>query len=402
MIKRINEKAIILWMIGIYFTPYFIREKIFPSGMYPINVLSWLGIILFLKRNYISEGKLYLKTKKYNVFLWMILFNLLLISFFYGSCDSLDVKNIFKIIVAMFLPILLINLEFKNICEMSIIYKYILNIVNFSTYFILICGIIDYFINYQISAFWTNLYNIPSLYSMLNSGRLVSYFGHSLLTTEMVLIYYILNYINQVYITKEKNIYGPFIISLIIITLTGSKTGILLIITMFVVLNFNIKSFRYIPIILIICFGLYKLGFFDIIFERFLIGYNTGDLTTGRHTSLADLYNSNLLQFNLLEGHSSLSMQSKEFIAALEYPILRWAYRYGIIFSIIITILLFIIPIIKVYMYKNIKILFLTLIFIIDINSYSSITTTMDGMMIYCTVLFIIFNTLRYIEREEN
>ena len=402
MIKRINEKAIILWIIGIYITPYFIREQIFYGGIYPINILSWLGIVVFLINNYINNGKIYFRTKKFNVFLWIMLFNLLMISFFYANVDIFDMKNNFKIVIAIFLPILLINLEFKNIYEIKIIYNRVLKIVNISTYFILFCGIWDYCFNFKMSTFFVNLYNIPSLYEMLNMGRLVSYFGHSLLTTEMVLIYYILNYIDQYYISKTQKIYMQFIISLIILTFTGSKTGIVLIIIMYTVQNFNIKKFKYIPIVFITCFGIYKLGFFDTIINRFLMGINTGDLTTGRHTSLIELYNSNLLEFNLLKGHSSLSMQSDAFIAALEYPVLRWAYRYGIVFSIIMSILLFLIPIIKIYKHKDIKFLFLTIIFMIDINSYSSITTTMDGMMIYCTVLFIIFNVLRYIKEEES
>ena len=74
MIKRINEKAIILWIIGIYITPYFIREQIFYGGIYPINILSWLGIVVFLINNYINNGKIYFRTKKFNVFLWIMLF----------------------------------------------------------------------------------------------------------------------------------------------------------------------------------------------------------------------------------------------------------------------------------------------------------------------------------------
>ena len=126
MIKRINEKAIILWIIGIYITPYFIREQIFYGGIYPINILSWLGIVVFLINNYINNGKIYFRTKKFNVFLWIMLFNLLMISFFYANVDIFDMKNNFKIVIAIFLPILLINLEFKNIYEIKIIYNRVL------------------------------------------------------------------------------------------------------------------------------------------------------------------------------------------------------------------------------------------------------------------------------------
>ena len=49
-------------------------------------------------------------------------------------------------------------------------------------------------------------------------------------------------------------------------------------------------------------------------------------------------------------------------IAALEYPPLRWAYLFGIWFAIMICVVLFIIPFVKIIKSRNMKIIIVAIL----------------------------------------
>ena len=63
---------------------------------------------------------------------------------------------------------------------------------------------------------------------------------------------------------------------------------------------------------------------------------------------------SGYLKFNFFVGHAGTEL-SERMIAALEYPPLRWAYLFGIWFAIMICVVLFIIPFVKIIKSRNIS-----------------------------------------------
>ena len=58
----------------------------------------------------------------------------------------------------------------------------------------------------------------------------------------------------------------------------------------------------------------------DTVIGRFIAGFESGDLTTGRNTALALVLQSGYLKFNFFVGHAGTEL-SERMIAALEYPI---------------------------------------------------------------------------------
>ncbi len=79
-------------------------------------------------------------------------------------------------------------------------------------------------------------------------------------------------------------------------------------------------------------------------------------------------------------------------IAALEYPPLRWAYLFGVWFSVVMCIILFLTPAMMILKNKNIKIFIVLIILILDVNSYNGITTQSDQMLLYCVLGSFLLN----------
>lgn len=97
------------------------------------------------------------------------------------------------------------------------------------------------------------------------------------------------------------------------------------------------------------------------------------------------------LHFNFLMGHAGADL-SERMIAALEYPPLRWAYLFGVWFSVVMCIILFLTPAMMILKNKNIKIFIVLIILILDVNSYNGITTQSDQMLLYCVSVFLLLN----------
>ena len=139
--------------------------------------------------------------------------------------------------------------------------------------------------------------------------------------------------------------------------------------------------------------GMYMLlhyGVLDLVLERFADGIEQGDLTTGRVSSLTSLMKDGILKFYLLKAQDgNLVNNSEAMIAALENPILRWAFRDGIIFAALMTAGVLVVPFFRIMKIGTIRITLLFLIFLITINTFDTICTIGDGMMFCCTMMVL-------------
>lgn len=148
---------------------------------------------------------------------------------------------------------------------------------------------------------------------------------------------------------------------------------------------------KYFIIVAAAVYWAYGYGLLDTVIGRFIAGFESGDITTGRNTALLRVIQGGVLRFNLLIGHAGMNL-SERMIAALEYPPLRWAYLFGVWFSVLMCVVLFAIPAIKILKNKNIKIFIVFLILVLDVNSYNGITTQSDQMLLYCVSVFLLLN----------
>lgn len=395
-IERRYKYAISLITIGIFITPFIFRDNILPSGFYPINILTWLGYFYTLLLS--NKGDNYIfnlrfSEKKFVVVIWIYI---LLISIsLIGNISVYKIEDIVKLYIATILPTIVLFIRIKPISIIPKILEIWVKILNCSIIFITICGLIDIFFEKYASLFFSKLYDIESLYSMINQNRMVSYMGHSLDTAQVFIIYFISNYIYSTYFNKRKNKNIYIIISYLGVALTGSKLNMILLMLLTLVLNFKVKKIRNNILIILAIYCLYSFGLFDNIIYRLQFGIASGDLSTGRNVELANLYKSGELSFNMFLGNSEV--MSESMIIALEYPLLRLAFRYGSVFSIFIGVLIFIYPSVILIKRKQIDILICLLGLITSVNNQDSIAGIGDGMLIFCSTVFIILNVSQYL-----
>ena len=393
-ISDIKQKIpFFLICIGLLFMPSTIRTSVLHSEWALINVASWLGIILLTKRYY-NGGKVSVsKNGKLGVAnpIWIVL----LVALF--AMESLMLPEFtatseVKYIYATILPIYILYSVVDDddiICYTKLFSR----LLTVASTIVVICGLMDMFLGVGIGNSIAIFTDAASLIESIRQGRMVSYFGHPLLTAEIMILTFSFNTLVNYCIEKKSIFYTVYysLISVIGIGMCGGKTGLVLIAVEFALLYVNKKGLKYFIIVAAAVYWAYGYGLLDTVIGRFIAGFESGDITTGRNTALLRVIQGGVLRFNLLIGHAGMNL-SERMIAALEYPPLRWAYLFGVWFSVLMCVVLFAIPAIKILKNKNIKIFIVFLILVLDVNSYNGITTQSDQMLLYCVSVFLLLN----------
>ena len=390
---RLNEKTgIMLLMLGIVLTPYVFRNRYIPDLVSGFNAISIAGALLLVRSGAWRRinGRMVVE-----LIVTVVSIGLFLINFS-------DARNILKTALSIYLPLIILSLRPFEKKRFQKYFPLILRCWDCMIGVVLICAVLDMVFGQVMSRFFSGLYGARSLNGLLREGRLVSYIGHSLLTVECALVYLILHAFNEMYVTKRRRLLIPVIVSAIIIAMTGSKTGLLLLGILLIICYGNVKMVKYIPVVCVCLLLAYKTGIFDTTIERFLRGLRTGDITTGRFSSIVQLMGNGTLEFGWISGHSAELMNSNaRMIAALENPLMRWAFRYGILYALMMAIRIFAIPVYRMLKYGGSRILLMALVYIADINTYDAVCSIGDGMLRYCTLIFIMLNMMNYIQGEK-
>ena len=393
MIVKLNERTgMFLWMLGLVIAPYVLRDRFIPQIVAVVNVVSICGVLLIAKKHFV-------KRKGWSQ---AIFYSLLFAAFFLMLLKTRSPSTIFKRIVCNFFPLILLDMKCLDRKRFEETYSIILKVITVSIGLIAACAVVDVATGWRVSKAIANLYGADSLGSMVRDSRLVSYFGHSLVTTEVVLIFYILHIINEFYVIKRYKMVWQTIVSVFLIALTGSKTGLVLIVALIMLVYGNRKMLKYIPVLCLVVLVGYQMGVFDKLLERLISGLESGDITTGRISAFIKMRKMGVLDFHWFSGHSSAMYEKfPGLIAALENPILRWAYNSGIAFAIVMTLLVFVIPVLKMLKYKDMRLLLAALIYIVDVNTYDTVCSLGDSMLRYCTVIYIITSAMNYVFEEK-
>lgn len=399
MVIKVSRICFPLICMGIFLLPSTIRIGLFNSQWALINVISWMGIFLLLiyqRRK--NKGVIF--ERRYSTIkqLWLpvvmgifILFALIMQQFSF--------KSIVRYVYATLLPCVLLYVSVQDEDAVSY-FKIFTKWLTGACTFIVLCGLLDKFFHIGFGQLFTNVSGSESLEISLRQGRLVSYYGHPLLTAELMLLCFLFNSINGLYLKSKEPIWYTMyysFLSLIGIALTGSKTGIALLAIAVVFMYTTSKKWKYMICIIVGVYWIYNMGFLDTVIYRFIQGVQKGDMTTGRNVAFTTLLQTGILDFKMFQGHSGQDM-STMLIAAIEYPPLRWAYLFGGWFSIVMCTVLFFIPLIKCSQFRNLKFFMAMLLFIVDVNSYNGITTQSDHMLIYCVVMFLLMNISRVLK----
>ena len=141
--------------------------------------------------------------------------------------------------------------------------------------------------------------------------------------------------------------------------------------------------------ILILFFGLYITGVFDLVISRLMEGFISGDFSTARNSSLKTLMLKGVIEFKLMEGHA-FKYGDVAMIAALEYPFLQWSFVCGIIFTIVQYLIYFIKPGIQVLLSKKWSIFICLLILMAFYIGNNGIVSFNDDLLIYSLNVWLI------------
>ena len=401
MVMRFRKEYFTLICLGIFLTPSIMRVGVLKSHWGLINPLAWIGIVAIVYMNLLKRYKTIdiLEGLKY---IWLpILACLFIVSTI--TFQSFEKIAIAKYLYATLLPgvILYIGVSDNDLITYLNIFCSFLTV---ACTFIVICGLLDLILSLGIGSFFAEITGVQSSVALIRDGRMVSYYGHALLSSELMILCFSFNSIRGLYFKQwDSLLYTIFYsaIALIGVGLSGSKVGLILIIIEFFILYFSKKNIKYSAIMALCIYGVYKIGFLDTVLYRFLRGIQKGDLSSGRHTNLSLLWRSGMLDFKIFKGNIGTEF-TPAMIKALEYPLLRWAYLFGIWFSIVICIVFFVIPLINCAKSGKFKLFVIATIIIMDVNSYSGITTLSDHMLIYCVSMFLLLNVARILKGDTN
>lgn len=390
--EKFNENIFVIMFLSIFLLSFYIRQPILVS-LASVNIVFLISLFLFIivNRKYID----YMKVFYISLILLYILF-----------IDLENKNSIGSIIVNI--GIYIIPLYMFSIRISSINFKYILKsitkILNIFVFIIFFIGIIDPFINFSIMRFLgqhlTKGLNEWILGNTKVIGyRYTSFLGHALFTKEIFIYFFLFN---NTYLKKygecilNKNIVT--LISLVGVLLTGSKSGVILILIciLFLQTGFN-KIITSISTLIILLIS-YFLGFFNNVLLRF----SSGSLTTSRNESWEKIVSYGLFNFKFLTGYgeqvSSLLSRivSETYVtAALEYPIRILLLKYGIVCSVMIIGLIFIYPILYFVKKKNYYILFIFIIKVLDINTYNGLIYKPDNMILFLIFTYVLMGVCK-------
>ncbi|GAB1800834.1 hypothetical protein [Priestia megaterium] len=376
---------------SLFLTCFYMRLQ-FMGSLANINYLFYLSfslIVLTSKRIKVDGRELFL------------LAALIIHASIINEVNEVSLKEIMYSNLMYLLPliILVIEVDPKSVFGTNLLFK-LLKSFNFFVYIIFAIYIIDTFTNFAIMKILTHtvISGISSWVptsARIFSYRYASFMGHYLMNA---LIYNMFYLINMCYIRSNgKSIISPktvIIISLIGVLSTGSKTGILILLTS--ILCFNLKGkrkIRNIIMMIILTLILYYIGLFDLVFSRL----NNESLTTGRNEVWNMIFAQNELNLRIFTGYgesidSILTSMVGETNTAIakEYPFLILLYKFGFINVIGMLYFILIKPCIKAIKNGNGMIAFSILMIFIEINMFNGYLVLTDTVLLYLLFVMVL------------
>lgn len=377
-----HDVPIILWCIGIFLFPYILRDRIIGSiGL--INLFVYVGLLMAYSKHLLyTPLAISKKSICYKGVLQLSIIVLVML-LFYSRGNGWGILGKLRLLFAYVFPTLFIYLDFAKPSTVK----------NYSNkWFIclrVVCRILclartlDFFLDNALQKMFATLYASNTMHALIRGGRFVSYYGHSLNNTLLFLLLLAWTTVmKSIGMDSERNYLLDVAISLFGIAITGSKSGIMLAILLLLLCNIGLKKMKYVIAILLLFSVFYFSGIFDTVIDRILQGIAIGDLSSSRNTALERLLMDGTLKFDLLQGHL-IDYTGTSMIAALEYPFLRWSYTVGVVFTCVLYIIDFIVPVGRIVLAKKWSSLICVLIIMAFVNGNNGISAYNDDMMIY-------------------
>lgn len=384
---KTNKYEFIFFLMfgGTFLTPYYTRYILCGEKLAGINAFTIIGIVVLLYMAIIHETIMF-DYKKWDVICLICLICLFVfVQTIYSDKSFLGSARYFFSII---FPIVLIYFKLeKEVFDK--IFRLFVRIIDILIFVMLIMLLIDICFNNFAIKFFATLTNAEIMHVYSNTSRHASIMGHFLTTAQTYIVFYIVHVLEMKMNNNYKYNLLYICISLFGVCMASSKSGILILVILFIVCNIKNKQVIFGGSILTVT-GL-AVGVFDNLINRFL----TTDLTSGRIERLLFL-SSNYNLFPLI-GHGAYSSYDFNDViswasAAFEFPVVMFSYEYGVIFTILFYYLVFINPFYKLLKNKNYFLFILLLMLALFVNFFNGIGMGYDNLYIYTFVTFIVLN----------
>lgn len=381
--ERRNANVIFVFCaLGALAIPSMLRAAFLPttlSGINPFFIVACLGS-LFYRRNrplLCSDA----------VFLGLVIL-MSLIAVFSNLCAGLSQIYVVKAFLELNLPLILLynarDFKVSRRCLLTM-----LKVFNGVMFAIVILAIL----NLMLSNALTNWILEVSRVSDSNVDRLWSFYGHPLYTTAMLLSFFSLNTV------ADRRGYRLIPVWLLIGTTTlgvllcASKSGLIVLVAL--LFFWYTRKPSHVIVVLSLAALALVFGGYDLVVSRFSLG-----LTTGRVETWNLLVESNAMkdfQFFYGYGINSMFTMYDNVISwassAFEFPLLGYALSYGIIYTVILYCLIFLLPTLVFIKRKQWDLLVAFLGVFAFLNGFNAISSVADyfaSLIFYETILLVL------------
>lgn len=388
------DRGIFWVLIGLFVVPIYVREMVL-SNFYQTNIFAVLGCFFVLYSTF-KGGKL---GERYFI-PYALIICLTIILILSEIHSGRTVQGFIRVFLGLIMPLPLLFYEMYN-PQKTI--RVVLSVFKWVSLLIVILGIIDRFAGGQLIVLYYKLAHDSNYAEMAsNSTRLHSYIGHPLYNAELFLMTLGLNFTyNELVKKNHKNDIWTILLTMIGVAMTASKSAIAIFIALLIV--FYMKNIKYMFFCLLLLTVGYFNGLFDLVLQRF-----SGSLTTGRAEVWGRISSKGIKFFHFFWGNGSDSKYSYAYLeewarAAFEYPYRLYALEFGILFTILIFLLIFIIPEFRIIKNRTgmvwLSITFLAVV--VHVNMYNGIGTYSDPMYLFCLFGCVVLNMSTLVRREE-
>lgn len=386
------EIPILCWCIGLFLFPFILRDRLLGSAGL-VNIFAYIGLFYGYSHN-ILRNLCFSKDLFFSYFFGILycMSAISLIFFIPGTGWSLIRES-----MLVFVYVLPAAFAYMKLRDEKTVVRYCsmwLKWLRVVCTLMCIAKVADMMLGNAIQKAIATFYKSSTLLGMIHGGRFVSFYGHPLETAYVGLTLLVWTTVMNS-LQKEHNpcyVYD-IIVSLLVIAITGSKSGIALALALIMLCNIGIKNIKYFVLILIAFVALYFSGAFDMVLDRILEGLKNGDLSTGRNTAIERLVSEGTISFEWFRGHP-MEYHNVAMIAALEYPFLRWAYVSGILFSVIMYLAYFIVPGIKLIRNFHLTTFVCALVFMAYVNGNNGISAYNDDLLFYAINIGLLLQLL--------
>lgn len=372
-----KENIIIGLFLSIFIINYTVRQIICSA----IGLNMYYNVILLIFIVFIIKDKRFKKDKKKLTIILIILINIIFTNVHNGLSIGFYINPILNFII----PMVLISID--TMIDSKETFVKILRIMNVLMYIVTFLGIIDYISGYKLNYLLrsivshSDLKELMEIMSSYGTFRLFNALGHPLVNVEYYLVYFFMNWSASKYLNININMLKVILIYIIGTFLCGSKMSLIL--SVFLIFIYSARSKNKYLKVAMLCFTISISIVFvntsifrENIGNRIIRAIESGDITNGRIGSIKKVMEYSNYRPKLLKGggYTSSTLVTEELKTNnFEFPPLMMAYDYGILSTILIYIMSFIIPIKNLIKKKEILLSGALIILFIYFNSFNGI-----------------------------